>query len=136
MTATVTGANYAIWSDTGLNRFDGDVIIGTTPALSGALRLGNNTGINVRNAANTTDMQLAAINSSNIVGIGDSNVAGIILQPGTGDIQWSKALVALGGGATPTFGTIGGSGPATAAQNTWMRALDSAGAAFWVPAWK
>lgn len=53
-----------------------------------------------------------------------------------GDIKWGRALVALGGGAAPTFGTIGGSGPATAAQNTWMRVIDSAGAAFWVPAWK
>lgn len=54
----------------------------------------------------------------------------------TGDIQWGRPLVALGGGAAPTLGTIGGTGPATAAQNTWMRLLDSTGAAFWVPAWK
>lgn len=59
----------------------------------------------------------------------------INLLPGT-DIKWGKALVALGGGAAPTLGTIGGGGPATAAQNSWMRVLDSAGAAFWVPVWK
>ena len=53
-----------------------------------------------------------------------------------GDVRWGAALVALGGGAAPTLGTIGGSGPATAAQNTWMRIIDSTGAAFWVPAWK
>ena len=29
MSATVTGANYAIWSDAGLNRFDGPVITGS-----------------------------------------------------------------------------------------------------------
>jgi hypothetical protein len=58
------------------------------------------------------------------------------LASANGDIQWGTALVALGGGATPTLGTIGGSGPATAAQNSWMRIVDSAGAAFWVPAWK
>jgi hypothetical protein len=52
------------------------------------------------------------------------------------DIEWGRPLVALGGGAAPTFGTIGGSGPATAAQNTWMRVVDSTGAAFFVPAWK
>lgn len=52
------------------------------------------------------------------------------------EIQWQKALVALGGGAAPTFGTIGGAGPATAAQNTWMRVADTTGAIFWVPAWK
>jgi hypothetical protein len=55
---------------------------------------------------------------------------------GAADIQWGVALVALGGGAVPTLGTIGGTGPAAAAQNTWMRVLDSTGAAFWVPAWK
>lgn len=53
-----------------------------------------------------------------------------------GDIQWGKALVALGGGGAATLGTCGGSGPLTTTQNTWMRVLDSTGAAFWVPAWK
>ena len=67
-----------------------------------------------------------------------SNGAAGTLQVGAtgGEIQWMKALVALGGGAAPTLGTIGGSGPAAAAQDTWMRVLDSAGVAFWVPAWK
>lgn len=60
----------------------------------------------------------------------------LLAGSGTPDIQWGKALVALGGGAAPTFGTIGGAGPATAAQNSWMRVVDSTGAAFWVPAWK
>lgn len=31
--------------------------------------------------------------------------------------------VALGGGAAPTFGTIGGSGPAAAAQVAWLKVL-------------
>jgi hypothetical protein len=26
--------------------------------------------------------------------------------------------------------------PATAAQNSWMRVVDSTGAVFWVPVWK
>lgn len=43
--------------------------------------------------------------------------------------------VALGGGAAPTFGTIGGAGPATAAQNSWMRVDDATGAR-WVPCWR
>jgi hypothetical protein len=60
----------------------------------------------------------------------------VVLLPGTADIQWGKALVALGGGAAPTLGTIGGSGPAAAAQNTWLRLLDSAGNACFVPVWK
>jgi len=60
----------------------------------------------------------------------------ITLGDGTLDVKWAKALVALGGGAAPTLGTIGGSGPATAGQNSWLRVIDSTGAAFWVPVWK
>lgn len=52
------------------------------------------------------------------------------------DIEFGRALVALGGGAAPTLGTIGGGGPATAAQNTWAKFLDNAGIACFVPVWK
>lgn len=55
---------------------------------------------------------------------------------GTTDVKWRKALVALGGGAAPTLGTIGGSGPQTAGQNSWLKVLDSTGAACWLPVWK
>lgn len=60
----------------------------------------------------------------------------VTIAGGGGDIQWGKALVALGAGAPPTLGTIGGSGPATAGQNSWLRLLDSAGNPCWVPVWK
>lgn len=53
-----------------------------------------------------------------------------------GDIQFSNPLIALGGGAVATLGTIGGAGPTVAAQNTWKQFRDTAGAAFWVPVWK
>lgn len=42
--------------------------------------------------------------------------------------------VALGGGSAPTLGTIGGSGPATAGQNEWIRINTQNGIRF-VPAW-
>ena len=48
----------------------------------------------------------------------------------------TTALVALGGGAAALPGTIGGSGPATATQNSWLQMKDSSGADFWVPTWK
>jgi hypothetical protein len=61
----------------------------------------------------------------------------IILElKGSGDILWGKPLVSLGGGTTPTLGTIGGSGPTSAAQNSWMQVQDSSGNNFWVPVWK
>jgi hypothetical protein len=43
---------------------------------------------------------------------------------------------ALGGGAAPTLGTIGGSGPAAAAQNSWVQMTDAAGNKFWLPVWR
>lgn len=45
-----------------------------------------------------------------------------------------SAGVALGGGAAPTLGTIGGSGPAAAAQNEWIEIWTQNGKRF-VPAW-
>mgnify|MGYP001599399497 CR=1 FL=1 len=99
----------------------------TTGAAAGNLQLARSaTGYRMVNNAGTNSVAL----------IGLTTADAVILADGGGDIRWGNALVALGGGSAPTLGTIGGSGPATAAQNTWMRVIDSAGAAFWVPAWK
>lgn len=76
---------------------------------------------------------------------GETNVAltlspkgsgNLILNPNTGDIRWNKANVALGGGAAPTVGTIGGSGPAAAAQRNWLRFIESDGTASFIPVWR
>lgn len=93
--------------------------------------------IQVTGGATGLTTTLSAQGETNVtLTISPKGSGNLILNPNTGDIRWNKALVALGGGAAPTFGTIGGTGPATAAQNSWMRVLDSAGAAFWVPVWK
>lgn len=42
--------------------------------------------------------------------------------------------IALGGGAAPTLGTIGGSGPTTAAQAQWVE-IDIGGTAHWIAVW-
>lgn len=119
----------------------GDVVISTAGAAHAGIQV-----IDVASAVNwllarpgatTVGASLEAAGETNVNLIVKSKGTGTLkLDPTTGDIQWGKALVALGGGAAPTLGTIGGTGPATAAQNTWMRVLDSAGAAFWVPVWK
>jgi hypothetical protein len=75
------------------------------------------------------------ISSGNPIIIGQDG-GNIVLNPTGNDILWGKALVGLGGGAAPTLGTIGGSGPTTATQNSWMRVVDSTGNAFWTPVWK
>lgn len=51
-------------------------------------------------------------------------------------VKFSTALVAKGAGSAATLGNTGGSGPTTAAQNSWLQLVDSTGASFWVPVWK
>lgn len=162
---TITNAatgNGPILSATGSNT---NIDIFITPKGTGKTKFatGINMGTSINSIANDTtylqfiDAGAAAINyiqignatsgnNPKIIGGGgsadvtlelNSQGAGhIYLNPGSGDIKWGKALVALGGGAAPTLGTIGGSGPATAGQNSWLRIRDSAGAACWVPVWK
>lgn len=60
---------------------------------------------------------------------GDATISALLFQVMT-------AIVAAGGGAAPTFTTIGGSGPATAAQNGWLKFTDSGGVACYCPVWK
>ena len=85
-----------------------------------------------------SDIQVLSVQANNENLVLGTDIAGnVILSPATGnDIHLARDLIALGGGAAPTLGTIGGSGPATAAQNSWMRFLDGSGAPMWVPVWK
>jgi hypothetical protein len=125
------------------------------PALSGAIRLPNAQTITWRNAANSADINGIWIDSNNNLTLVPGASVGQIVQPGvdagvdlgqpvggrwrdiylSGTVQ-RLTLTALGGGVAPTLGTIGGTGPATAAQNSWVRFTDSAGVNFWMPAWK
>jgi len=54
---------------------------------------------------------------------------------GTGVVDFQYSLVVLGGGAAATLGTIGGSGPATAAQNSWMK-VKHLGTLGFIPVWR
>ena len=63
--------------------------------------------------------------------IGTNNYA-IWLDSGT--FRWDDPI-ALGGGAAPTLGTIGGSGPATAGQNQWLR-VNINGTSNFIPVWQ
>lgn len=127
---------------------------------AGAYQFTQSNPVFIRDANNNTLLTLQQVAASTLYPVlspavagglvslavgGGVNVGLLLDSAGTGllrllsagaDIQWGKPLVALGGGLAPTLGTIGGTGPATAAQNSWMRAVDSTGAAFWVPVWK
>lgn len=109
----------------------GPVVVSST----GDYNIGDGRLFARRNHANSADIVVFVSSSVTNDDLTVGDASGILRLAGS-DIQWGKALVALGGGATATLGTIGVSGPATAAQNTWMRVLDSSGAAFFVPAFK
>lgn len=94
-----------------------------TGASRGDLVVKNTTGVrSVNNAGNNT-YQLIGGNSSDQV----------VLASGGGDIKWGRPEVALGGGSSATLGTIGGSGPSNAAQNGWLRVVNSTGSAIFLP---
>lgn len=65
----------------------------------------------------------------------DVNVDTRLTPKGTGSLDLNYAAVALGGGAAPTFGTIGGGGPTAAAQNSWLR-VKIAGVVSFIPVWR
>lgn len=88
----------------------------------------------VNNTAFARQLNGAANAYIEVARINDLNQ--LVLAFNCADVKWPKANVALGGGAAPTLGTIGGSGPATASQNSWLRVIDSTGAACWLPVWK
>jgi hypothetical protein len=93
---------------------------------AGRMYLDNAVDLSARDAAGTGSVFLIRANANDRV----------LLGAGGTPVQLADPLVALGGGAAPTLGTIGGSGPATAAQNSWKRFYDDGGNAFWVPVWK
>lgn len=58
----------------------------------------------------------------------------VIMEPAASRLRF-PINVALGGGATATLGTIGGQGPAVAAQNEWLLVENPSSVARRIPAW-
>lgn len=96
-----------------------------TGATRGDLVVKNTLGIRAVNAAANNTYALIGGNASDQV----------VIAAGGADIKWGKAEVALGGGAAPTLGTIGGSGPTVATQQGWLRVIASDGTVRWMPTW-
>lgn len=57
----------------------GNLTTGTTPARSGAISMSNNSAIKARNAADSTDVNLLSISSSNNLAIGDGSNNGTVV---------------------------------------------------------
>lgn len=108
--------------------------IGATPATSGNVRLPSQTAIRWRNAANTANVADIQTDASDRLVLGDT-VNPIYLQSSAGNVDFRYAVTALGGGAVPTLGTIGGAGPAAAAQHSWLKILINGTASF-IPIWR
>jgi hypothetical protein len=105
---TIGGAGFAVGFPGGLTVGAGKAI-DTTAA--GALNLGTVT--------------------ANLVSIGSGGI--VVALGGLADFKIGGT--ALGGGAAPTFGTIGGAGPAVAAQNSWLK-IRVNGTDSWIPIWR
>lgn len=101
----------------------GSLKVGAAPAASGGIRMSNASGIIWNNAAGNADIIGIVVDASNRVQ----------LSPNGNDILWGRALINLGGGAAPTLGTIGGSGPVGAAQTHWFRFIDNGGTTRFMP---
>ena len=84
-------------------------ITGTNPALTGQIRIPNNTWINARNAANGADINLISLDTSNRVNFGTTPVAAFTAA---GTITGSSSPIITGfgtiNGATLSGGTLSG----------------------------
>lgn len=111
------------------------IAVGTTPAASGIIRIPNGQELKSRNTANSADIRMLVVGGgSDIVQVGDTGQR-LTLVASAGNLNVGYDVTALGGGAAPTVGTIGGSGPATAAQNSWLKILINGTASF-IPVWR
>lgn len=102
------GTSSLRWSE---GHYSGFVAIGTNPAASGAIRLGNNLHLSGRNAANTDNVGMIAVTTSDRV----------IIASGGHEIQF---------GVNRTAAAV----PANFAANYFIKFVDGAGNAFYIPA--
>jgi len=136
--ATVASSSSAVWN--------GIDVIAATLTLSGSTHITTATGVNMvsfrapsYSAASALTVDLAATvyiaGPPSGVGAGPCTItAPYSLWIDNGVFRYD-GLVANGGGSTPTFGTIGASGPASAAQAGWSL-INIDGTPSFVPVWR
>ena len=110
-------------------RRDGTLLLGlnsTGLGNPGDVILKNNRYVQGLDSGGTVVKAIVGLTSADRVSIDQSG----------GGVQFGLAVIAMGGGAAPTVGTIGGSGPATAGQNAWKKEFDSTGTAYYIPIWR
>jgi hypothetical protein len=65
----------------------------------------------------------------------DANIDLGLSPKGTGKVRINTATVALGGGGPATLGGIGGTGPATNSQNSWLPVRINSTTTYFIPVW-
>lgn len=118
---TSGGTKYFNVTSTGLASAKKSIQVSTgsdtsTYATDGAIRGQKSFYISARNNADSANIVLLGITA-------------------TDDLVLGANTYANGGGAAPTLGTIGGSGPTAAAQNGWVKMYIGGGYA-WLPYWR
>lgn len=108
--------------------------IGFNPATTGMVRIPNSARIVARSADNLSNHTLLYLGSTNNINLGEDDRP-IYLRSSDDNVNFDYPTKPLGGGAVPTFGTIGGTGPATAAQNSWLK-IQINGTYSWIPIWR
>lgn len=85
--------------------------------------------------------QVAGDINTGLAGIGGADTISLVAgglealrMDATGKPRFGLATIALGAGAAPTVGTIGGSGPTVAAQNCWVK-TNWNGTDVYLPGW-
>jgi len=111
-----------------LVRGDGSILASTQVTAgvgAGDIVLKNGADLRAVNAAGTGTFSMMEFNSSNQV----------VLSPEGEHIRWGRPAATVGGGATATLGTIGGSGPTSATQAGWRPVFDESGVLTFEPFW-
>lgn len=127
---TLTGAAGGAHPVIAASGSDADINVDIAGKGVGVIRLAQQMAnfLSVSGAAGAAHPELRAAGS-------DANINLRLVPKGTGIVDFVYAVVALGGGAAPTFGTIGGTGPAAAAQNSWLKVRINATDSF-IPIWR
>lgn len=109
----------------------GEIGLGTVGEASIKLAINGTLKLNV---GNSLVLQNASANANaSLVNTGATGASTLRLTANIININY--AAVALGGGSAPTLGTIGGSGPAVAGQNAWLK-VQIAGTDSYIPFWR
>ena len=130
------GGTYTEYARINKNGIDG--IIGATTARAGTFTALNANG---GGALTGTWSNLGTVTTIDINGgtVDGTTIGGAAAAAGTFTALAANTLdvnngIALGGGAAPTLGTIGGTGPTTAAQAQWLQ-VNIGGTTHWIPVW-